>query len=136
MAAVTIFPGYEAPAVPAIRSLVPRGATPRGARVSPRTYRRRRVVIATLALGLVVVATQAGAALGGVPLAPPERRPTVSHVTRVAGGRAAVVQPGDSLWSLATRLAPDEDPRTVVDALSASRAGAPLVPGEVIRLPE
>ena len=28
-----------------------------------------------------------------------------------------VVQPGDTLWSIAARLAPDDDPRAVVDAL-------------------
>ena len=40
------------------------------------------------------------------------------------------VRAGDSLWSVATRLAPGEDPRPIVDALAEARHGAPLAPGE------
>ena len=72
------------------------------------------------------MAGKAGAALGGSPLAVPERRPAASQ---------SVVEPGDSLWSIAARLEPGHDPRPVVDALSADRGGAPLVPGEVVTLP-
>jgi hypothetical protein len=43
-----------------------------------------------------------------------------------------VVRPGDSLWSVASRLAPDSDPRPVVDALAEARHGTVLVPGEII----
>jgi hypothetical protein len=85
-------------------------------------YVRRRVTVALLGMVLVVVMAQAGAALGGSTLAAPERRPAVLvHTT---------VRPGDSLWSVAQRLAPGEDPRPVVDALAAARHGSPLVPGE------
>lgn len=140
MAAVTTVPGFGAPVGPAIPRYAPRGATPRGRRVTPTTYRRRRLAAATLALGLVVVAAQAGAALGGSPLASPERRSTasVSATPRAAGatakGHVVIVQAGDSLWSLAARIAPGEDLRPIVDALSDARDGAPLIPGEAIRL--
>ena len=50
---------------------------------------------------------------------------------RVEGGNG-VVQPGDSLWTVAERLAPDDDPRPVVDALSSVRHGTVLTPGETI----
>jgi hypothetical protein len=43
-----------------------------------------------------------------------------------------VVRPGDSLWSVASRLAPGSDPRPVVDALAEARHGTGLVPGETI----
>ena len=144
MAAVTTVPGFGAPMGPAIPRYAPRGATPRGRRVTPTTYRRRRLAVATLALGLVVVAAQAGAALGGLPLASPERRSTASNgpaqiapQTGPQTGSAqtsVVVRPGDSLWSLAARLAPGEDLRPIVDELSAARGAAPLVPGEIIVL--
>jgi hypothetical protein len=71
---------------------------------------------------LVLVMAQAGAALGGSALATPERRPAVLDHT--------IVRPGDSLWAVAQRLAPGEDPRPVVDALAQARHGEPLVPGE------
>jgi hypothetical protein len=46
-----------------------------------------------------------------------------------------VVQPGDTLWSIVGSYRPGADPRPLVDELSAARDGAPLVPGETIRLP-
>ena len=61
-------------------------------------------------------------ALGGAPLATSERRPPLTYVVR----------PGDSLWTIAGRVAPNSDPRGVVDDLNAARHGAPLVPGETI----
>ncbi|HZP29661.1 MAG TPA: LysM domain-containing protein [Acidimicrobiia bacterium] len=138
MAAVTTMPGPGVPAFPSIRRYAPRGATPRARRVGRATYLRRRLAVAGLACGLVVVAAQAGAALGGSPLAAPERRPTAASAASAASSptvRAVVVRPGDSLWSIAERLAPDEDPRPVVDEVQAARGDAPLVPGETILWP-
>jgi hypothetical protein len=97
-------------------------------RISRATYVRRRALVAALAVVLVLVMAQAGAALGGSSLAAPERRPASTH----AEAKAVVVHDGDSLWSIARRLAPGSDPRPIVDALSAARGGAPLVPGETI----
>jgi len=97
-------------------------------RVSRATYWCRRAFVAALVVGLVLVMAQAGAALGGSSLATPGRS-TTSSATVV---RHTVVRPGDSLWSVASRLAPGSDPRPVVDALSQARDGAPLVPGETV----
>ncbi len=113
MAAVTItaVPGHRA------------GPTTRPYRPATRTvYLRRRVIAVLLGMVLMVVMAQAGAALGGSTLAAPERSPAVLEHT--------IVRPGDSLWSVAQRLAPGEDPRPVVDALEQARHGAALVPGE------
>jgi Tfp pilus assembly protein FimV len=74
-------------------------------------------------LGVVLTAAHAGAAFGGTTTAP-ERSP---HVERV------VVQPGDTLWSIAERLAPNSDPRTVVDQLVSTLGTSSVQPGEVIR---
>src|SRR5262249_15223086 len=85
-------------------------------------FRRRRLVAAVLGLGFVLTAARAGAALGGTP-ATPARLP---HV------RTVVVQPGDTLWSIANRVAPKRDPRDVVDALAKARGSSALVPGETL----
>jgi len=128
MAAVVTTPRFEMePAVtPTVRRVPPRPVARRGRRASAATYWRRRVVAVAVGLAALVVAGKAGAALGGSPLAVPERRPATTPY---------VVQPGDSLWSIAARLEPDRDPRPLVDALTDSRGGAPLVPGEVVTRP-
>ncbi|MFN8035780.1 MAG: LysM peptidoglycan-binding domain-containing protein [Acidimicrobiia bacterium] len=118
----TIERAHRRPARPATRPChtptVARCAEPSSA-----TYRRRRVVAAAFALALLAVAGKAGAALEGPSLAGPPRHPSV--VTYV-------VQPGDSLWSIAQRLAPGRDPRPIVDELEQVRRGATLQPGETI----
>lgn len=93
--------------------------------VSPATYWRRRAVVVLQAVALVLVMARAGAALGGSTPAAPERHP--AHVA------STIVRPGDSLWTVAGRLAPGRDPRPVVDALSDARHGTVLTPGETIR---
>ena len=129
MAAVMTTPRVEMePAVTrTVRRVEPCSVARRGHRPSAATYWRRRVVAVAVGLAALAMAGKAGAALGGSPLAVPERRPAASQ--------QAVVQPGDSLWSIAARLEPGHDPRPAVDALTASRHGAPLVPGEVVALP-
>jgi nucleoid-associated protein YgaU len=95
----------------------------RAARPSGATCWRRRVAAGAAGLVVLVAAGKAGAALGGSPLAVPERHPAVTRY---------VVQPGDSLWSIAQRIEPGHDPRPVVDALATARGDGPLVPGEVL----
>ena len=75
-------------------------------------------------VAVVIMAGQAGAALGSPSLEAPERGPSVTRY---------VVQPGDSLWTAARHLAPGTDPREVVDALARARGSGPLMPGEVLR---
>ncbi len=97
---------------------------PRPARRPARAvFRRRRLFAALAGLGLVLTVARAGAALEGSSLASPERLP---HV------RTVVVAPGDSLWSLAARLAPGNDPRSVVDAIVGARGTSTVSPGETI----
>ena len=84
-------------------------------------YWRRRLIAAALGLGIVLAATHAGAALGGTTTTAPERSP---HVTTV------VAAPGDTLWSIAHRLAPNSDTRAVVDALAQSHGSSDVRPGD------
>ena len=86
-------------------------------------YWRRRLIAAALGLGIVLAATHAGAALGGSTTTSPERSP---HVQRV------IVQAGDTLWSIAREVAPNADPRAVVDKIVAERGSADVKPGEAI----
>jgi len=140
MTAITTNPGFITIG-PATRRVSSRPTPRRNARfpvsqvsrsrVSRVTYLRHRLTVAVLALGLVVMVAQAGSALGGDPLSSSERTPPSGAVS---SERTVVVRSGDSLWSIVSRLAPDQDPRPLVDDLSMARNGAPLIPGEVISL--
>lgn len=133
MAAVTTIPGFRPQTPLARRPAGTRAATPRARRETPARYRRRRIAVAALALGVVVAAAQAGVALGGAPLATPERRPTSQ--AHFAGTRHVVVRPGDTLWSIALRLEPNEDPRPKVDAVAEALHRTELIAGETITWP-
>lgn len=55
----------------------------------------------------------------------------------LAAANAYVVRDGDTLWSIAQRLAPGEDPRPLVDAMSSANAvdAGALVPGQTLVVP-
>src|SRR5262245_36370150 len=72
--------------------------------VSPATYWKRRLVVVLLAVALVLVMARAGGALGGSTPTSSERPPAHSGV--VTKSASTVVRPGDSLWTVAERLAP------------------------------
>ena len=91
--------------------------------------RRRRLVVLVAAVALaftlaVAVRAVSGLASGGEGSPRPEP---------ISGGEY-VVQPGDTLWSIAARVDPDADPRAVVDALRAANGGADLQVGDRLDL--
>lgn len=104
--------------------------------LAPSVYRRRRVgavlLVASLALvaclavtGLRVAVGRADATPGPVPAA---------SATLVAEAHVYVVQPGDTLWSIARSLHPHGDLRVVVDRLEARSGGATLQPGQRVSI--
>ncbi|RBY80630.1 hypothetical protein DQ238_08655 [Geodermatophilus sp. TF02-6] len=92
------------------------------------TRRGRRVlVVVAAAVAVGLVAAVRSLAAGG----PDED-------LRLVGGDSVVVQPGDTVWSIAVEVAGgDEDVRAVVDAIEEVNHldGALVVPGEVLELP-
>jgi hypothetical protein len=107
------------------------------ARRSPsrRVALRRRRLLVMAALVVLVLALQlavhaASAWLGDGSLAVPEPRPAAA-----AAGTVYVVQPGDTLWTLARRAHPEGDLRPIVGRLAAARDGMPLRAGQRIVLP-
>ncbi|MBA2282449.1 MAG: LysM peptidoglycan-binding domain-containing protein [Acidimicrobiia bacterium] len=105
-------------------------ARPVSFRLPADTYRRRRLG----ALGLVLVIAALALALVTTLIGPTEAAPAPAPVAVVTH----VVQPGDTLWSIANDLAPGRDLRPVVDALAAANGGAVLVPGQriVVNIPD
>ena len=94
--------------------------------VPAHVYRRRRLVVMAVLIVVVscvvLLASRVGQADAGLdgpgPSAP-----------------VYVVQPGDTLWSIAAQLDPGNDPRELVGRLTESAGGADLVPGQRIELP-
>lgn len=90
--------------------------------------RRRRTLLAVMTVLLVALALPLSGTGG------------YSHATGSAlaeTGRPVVytVRPGDSLWSIATRVDPSADPRPLVARLAAQTGSETVVPGERIVLP-
>lgn len=123
----TVPPGPGRPSRPQLRVL-PGGRAP--ARLAQQAlYRRRRllaIVLAVVVLATVLLLASAAVAriAGGVPSsAAGTPSPTV------------VVQPGDTLWSVAAAVAPDVDVRVTVDRLVALNGSSPIVVGQQLELP-
>jgi Tfp pilus assembly protein FimV len=117
---------------PAATVAAPPDPVPAARRAPAAVYRRRRVVA-----GAVVLAVAwAGVGLGSEVLG---RMTGTQGGLAVAGASgepvAYVVQPGDTWWELASRVAPGEDPRPVVDALVELNDGVALEAGRRILLP-
>jgi LysM repeat protein len=89
-------------------------------RLTRRGVRAVAAAVIALAVGLVALA-RLSAPSGGA-----DARPAPATI---------VVQPGDTLWRLAGRLAPDRDPLAEIDELRRLNhlGGAVLHPGQVLR---
>ena len=104
-----------------------------GVRVAgPGTYRRRRILVAAL-LGLFLSALPL---LGGELIGWVTGTPGATLVEASGQSVIYVVQPGDTLWSIAERVnPPGRDLRYTVDRLSEVTGGSLLHPGQRIVIP-
>lgn len=92
---------------------------------------RPYAVAAAFAVALVALALPWGGT-GRPPYAPPG---AAQAGQRLVAHATYVVQPGDTLWSIASRLAPAGDPRVIVSQLESEAGGVTIFPGEHLRLP-
>ena len=111
---------------PTARPTLLRPAAP----TSAATYRRRRLVAAVLAVALLLSLVVTATRLLGTGGDAVDRARPVAELS-------VVVEPGDTVWSIAEALAAGGDVRPVVDAIVAANGGAGLVAGErlLISLP-
>jgi hypothetical protein len=121
-------------------------AVPARRRAHASVYRRRRLLVAAAALVLAAVAYLAvtGAqtllsgrtAAGAAGLSPaPAAGPASSTIDGSAvAGSSYVVQPGDTLWSIAVAMQPDGDIRELVDRLADRNGGAGVQVGQRLSL--
>lgn len=92
--------------------------------------RRRHILLAVVAIGLLVALAAPWSGKGNGGLATPGPAPATLSAHSVY-----IVQPGDTLWSIAERLDPQGDPRPTMTALSQQAGGDTLRPGERLILP-
>lgn len=107
------------------------------ARVFASAPARRPGALRRWAPGLATMAVLAGLWFGAGALAG-AGSPRISRLpgtTPVPGGYAYVVRPGDTLWSIASRLEPGRDPGPLVARLTAEVSTTVLRPGSVIVVP-
>jgi hypothetical protein len=114
-------------------------------RPGARIYRRRRLAVLGAALSVVLLAvlltSLAGRATSSdVRIAPAEapivRNPAAYGASgqRVPARAVYVVQPGDTIWTIARDLDPSGDTRATVDRIVALNGSAALEPGQRLRL--
>jgi nucleoid-associated protein YgaU len=98
------------------------------------TVRRRRAALALVAFAAIGALLGAGS-LAGAGQAAAERNALPDPAVAVpVAATVHVVQPGDTLWTLARRLQPEGDVRPLVARLRAEHGPGPLVPGQRLRL--
>ena len=118
-----------AASTPVLR-LVPPSLPDRATRI-----RRRRLAVLVAAVVLAAVTALAVQAIAGLARVDGTARPEVVELQPVpVAGQRYIVQPGDTLWSIATEIAPDDDPRAVVDALRDANGGPELEVGDELIL--
>ena len=106
-------------------------------RPSRRVYRRRRLAVLFFTVVLAFLAwsglRQLADTSGGAPLSTAGR--SVSDAPRLIARSKAIVQPGDTLWSIARRVQPAGDVRPLVSKLIDHYGGQPLYVGQTIEIP-
>jgi nucleoid-associated protein YgaU len=104
------------------------------ARVRPQQRGRLRLTARARRLA-VVLALAAGVALGS--WLAPLLSGGVGGDLRLTGQSSVSVEPGDTLWSIASSVAGSSDVRVVIDRIRQMNGlrTADLVPGQVLRLP-
>jgi hypothetical protein len=104
----------------------------RSSRIAPRSRGLRRLVPGAATLAVLVGAWFGAGALSSL------QHPTLrvpAGAVKISGGYRYVARPGDTLWSIASKLEPGADPRILVADLEQQLHGAPLVAGDQLKLP-
>lgn len=104
------------------------------------TPRHRHPVAGALLVALLVAAWLLAAGVLGGPDAGSTRAPSAPMTVQAdallpVSSTSYVVQPGDTLWSVARGLQPSGDVRPLVDRLARQAGGSQLRTGQRIQLP-
>ena len=131
MVAIATAPSHRPSSRPSrpVRVVLPPVTRP-GARI----YRRRRIAVLCAALSVLVLPALVFAASGASTSVTPVSAPVAPAAAPASS--VYIVQPGDTLWSIAHKVEPQADPRDVVDHLVELNGSGALQPGQRLRLTE
>jgi hypothetical protein len=104
-------------------------------REAPLRLTRRGRLVAML--GVLVLASLLSALVFVLAMGPASGRSAEPAPASAGSGPTLTVQPGDTLWAIASRVAPNADPRVVVQQIIDRKglAGASVQVGQVLVLP-
>jgi len=109
-----------------------RAAVLRSPHVAPRSRGLRRLLPGAATLAVLTSVWFGAGALASL------RHPALTVIpgsVKVPGGYRYLARPGDTLWSIASRLQPGADPRPLVARLEQQLHGGQLVAGDQLVLP-
>lgn len=119
-----------------MQATIPLRYGPTVRRPSKAVYRRRRIAVLLCAAAVVALAAMGlhrlTGASGGGPLTAAGQ--PVSIDAALATHTRVIVQPGDTLWTIARRVQPTGDIRPLVSSIAAGRHGRVLQVGETIQI--
>jgi Tfp pilus assembly protein FimV len=92
-------------------------------------------VAGVILLALIGLVLLAGAALAGTAGGDPSAAGALTPTVAGAEPATVVVQPGDTLWTIAAEVAPDVDVRVTVDRLVERNGDTALQVGQVLEIP-
>ena len=101
-------------------------------RPAPRSRGLRRLLPGAATLAFLVGGWFGAGALSGLHH---QQLDVMPGSVKVSGGYRYDARPGDTLWSIASKLQPGSDPRPLVSRLESQLHGAPLVAGDELTLP-
>ncbi len=110
---------------PSVRLILVPTPGPGPSLVAPEVYRRRRLGVLAVVIGLLLGVASFGRQADAIP----------NGEMRSADAIVVIVQPGDTLWDIARSFAPESDPRPLVSMLADLAGSSSLHPGQELMIP-
>lgn len=101
----------------------------------PRYLVRRLMAMVVLAAALLVLMATGNAVISAVSGEAGTSAPSSVESVVLDASNSHVVAPGETLWSIARRVAPESDTRATVDALIAANGSPVIRAGQTLVLP-
>ncbi len=123
---------HASPATPSAARVADRASSARSRQVASRSRGLPRLLPGAATLAVLVGVWFGAGALSGMNRA---ALTVPAAAVKISGGYLYIARPGDTLWSIASKLQPGGDPRPLVAEFEQQLHGAGLVAGDRLKLP-